>query len=178
MDLVVSGDLSEFVLTRRRLTPEQVHWVLMETVEVFTYIHAQNILYRDLKPENLLMDADGHIRLIDMGLAQFVTPQVPTRTSRVGTDCYMAPEVRWAAKRRTPYGRSADWYTVGVLLYEFTHGDLPFTDPSNPKPIYKGGNFPSKACKELCEGLIIQVSPPRPPCYPAGPPPVTFPPPL
>merc|ERR1719198_152949 len=156
MDLVISGDLSEFVLTKRRLTPKQVHWVLMEVVEVFAYIHKEDILYRDLKPENLLIDDEGHIRLIDMGLAARVSEKNPHRNSRVGTDCYMAPEVRWARRHRQPYGKSADWYTVGVLLYEFTHGALPFTNRDNDPPTYRGGTFPSEGCKDLAEGLLAQ----------------------
>ena len=63
MDLVQSGDLSEFVLTKKRLTGPQVNWALMETVEVFGYMHSCQIMYRDLKPENLLVDDDGHVRL-------------------------------------------------------------------------------------------------------------------
>ena len=66
MDLVASGDLSEFVLTKKRLTPAQVHWALMEVVEVFGYMHSCMIMYRDLKPENLLVDDEGHVRPIDL----------------------------------------------------------------------------------------------------------------
>ena len=81
---------------------EQCQWAMMEVVEVLSYMHGQKILYRDLKPENLLVDDEGHVRLIDMGLAVRWTGEKP-RTSRVGTDCYMAPEVRWARRtaRRT-----------------------------------------------------------------------------
>jgi len=156
MDLVPSGDLSEFVLTKRRLKSDQVKWAIMETVEVMGYIHAQNILYRDLKPENLLVDEQGHVRLIDMGLAARVTERQPNRSSRVGTDCYMAPEVRWARRRRTAYGRSADWYTIGVLTYEFTHGNLPFSARDTDSPVYRGGTWPSEACKHFSERLLDQ----------------------
>lgn len=156
MDIVPSGDLSEFVLTKRRLTPEQVCWVLMEVVEVLSYMHAQQILYRDLKPENLLVDAEGHVRLIDMGLAARVVEKTLSRTSRVGTDCYMAPEVRWARKRRTAYSFSADWYTVGVLLYEFTHGALPYTNRDTETPQYRGGTWPSEEAKLIAESLMVQ----------------------
>jgi len=157
MDLVASGDLSEFVLSKtKRLTAEQTRWAVMEVVEVMSYIHAQNILYRDLKPENLLVDDEGQVRLIDMGLAAHITDKTPTRTSRVGTDCYMAPEVRFARRRRAPYGKSADWYTVGVLLYEFSNGALPFTERDLETPKYRAGNFPSTACQDLCESLLAQ----------------------
>ena len=156
MDLVASGDLSEFVLTPRRLTAEQARWAIMETVEVLSYMHLQKILYRDLKPENLLVDDNGHIRLIDMGLAIKWTGDRPRRTSRVGTDCYMAPEVRWARKNREAYGTSVDWYTVGVLLYEFANGALPFTQRDSPNPVYRPGNFPTPECKDFCESLLRQ----------------------
>jgi len=80
------------------------------------------------------VDDEGHVRLIDMGLASRFSETQPTRTSRVGTDCYMAPEVRWARKRRAPYGVSCDWYTVGVLLYEFANGALPYSQRETDAP--------------------------------------------
>ena len=171
MDLVPSGDLSEFVLTARRLTAEQCQWAMMEVVEVLSYMHGQKILYRDLKPENLLVDDEGrahHVRLIDMGLAVRWTGEKPRRTSRVGTDCYMAPEVRWARKNREAYGMTVDWYTVGVLLYEFTNGALPFTHRDTPKPVYRPGTFHSPECKGLCEGLLEQRWQDRIGCGPEG----------
>ena len=141
MDLVPSGDLSEFVLTKKRLTPEQVRWAIMEVVEVMGYIHGCRIMYRDLKPENLLVDEVGHVRLIDMGLAARYGDKNPTRTSRVGTDCYMAPEVRWAKDRRQPYGLTCDWYTVGVLTYEFSAGKVPYEHPEDTNPVYREHDF-------------------------------------
>jgi len=156
MDLVPSGDLSEFVLTAKRLTPEQTNWAMMEVTEVISYMHSQKILYRDLKPENLLVDDEGHVRLIDMGLAIRWTGDKPRRSSRVGTDCYMAPEVRWARKQNQSYGTSCDWYTVGVLLYEFSNGALPFTKRDTYQPVYREGTWPNADCKDLCEGLLVQ----------------------
>merc|ERR1719421_1211153 len=79
MDLVPAGVLSDFVLTKKRLTADQVRFVLMEVVCVMYYCHTQMVLYRDLKPENVLIDAEGHIRLIDMGLAARITKKTPTR---------------------------------------------------------------------------------------------------
>lgn len=168
MDLVPSGDLSEFVLTSKRLTAEQSRWATMETVEVLSYMHDQKILYRDLKPENLLVDEEGHVRLIDMGLAIRWTGDKPRRSSRVGTDCYMAPEVRWARKQNQAYGTSCDWYTVGVLLYEFSNGALPFTKRDTYNPVYREGTWPSAECKSLCEGLLVQNWRNRIGCGPTG----------
>ena len=156
MDLVPGGDLSEYVLTKKRLTAAQVQLVIMETVIVIAYCHTENVLYRDLKPENLLIDPSGHVRLIDMGLAARTTPAQPRRMTKVGTDCYMAPEVRWADKRRAAYGVSCDWYTVGVLMYEFTAGDLPYANPEDPVPAYTPFKFPSQDAEDLVRGLLEQ----------------------
>ncbi len=156
MDLVPAGDLSEFVLTKKRMTADQVRFVVMETVCVVAFIHSQDILYRDLKPENLLIDQQGHVRLIDMGLAARVTDKTPRRRSRVGTDCYMAPEVRFAKERREPYGRSCDWYTVGVLTYEFSAGNVPFARPDEQPPTYRPHEFPNTACDSFVKGLLDQ----------------------
>ena len=86
-------------------------------------MHGQKILYRDLKPENPLDDDEGHVRLIDMGLAVRWTGEsraAPARRHR------LLHGVRGAgAQNREAYGMTADWYTVGVLLYEFTNGALP-----------------------------------------------------
>jgi len=193
MDLVPAGDLSEFVLTKKRLTPDQVRFILMEVVCVIYYCHTQMVLYRDLKPENVLIDADGHIRLIDMGLAARITKKTPLRRSRVGTDCYMAPEVtrtrtltkpagprsggepcpnpnpnpdpnpdpnpnlhlhlnqvRWAKERRQPYGLTCDWYTVGVLTYEFSAGTVPYAHPEDQTPSYREHDF-KVSCKSVSE---------------------------
>lgn len=156
MDLVPAGDLSDYVLTKKRLTVEQVRTVIMETVCVIHYCHTQMVLYRDLKPENLLIDHLGHIRLIDMGLATRMTAKTPKRMSRVGTECYMAPEVRWAKDRRQPYGVSADWYTVGVLLYEFSAGDLPYENPEADVPKYEEFKFSDPNAQDLVKKLLIQ----------------------
>jgi serine/threonine protein kinase len=156
MDLVAAGDLSEFVLTKKRLTADQVRFVVMETVCVLAYCHSQSVLYRDLKPENLLIDEAGHVRLIDMGLAARINKKQPKRKSRVGTDCYMAPEVRFAKDRRELYGISCDWYTVGVLTYEFSAGAVPFAHPEVDPPVYRQHDFTDPHCESLVKGLLDQ----------------------
>ena len=162
MDLVPAGDLSEFVLTEKRLTYEQVRFVVMEVVCVIGYCHMQNVLYRDLKPENLLIDEAGHVRMIDMGLAARISKKQPKRRSRVGTDCYMAPEVRWAKDRREPYGLSCDWYTVGVLAYEFSAGTVPYAHPEEENAGVPAARLQGPRLRELC-ALAAQPGPRRAP---------------
>ena len=129
MDACPGGDLSVFALTDERLTPSQVRFVGLEVTCMLGYLHSLFILYRDLKPENLLLDAAGHVRLIDFGLAVGGTGSMPFSAELCGTPCYMAPEVRHGRRKGAPkYSGPADWYTLGVLLYEMTEQRLPYGD--------------------------------------------------
>jgi serine/threonine protein kinase len=168
MDLVPAGDLSEFVLTKKRLNSDQVRFVVMEVVCVIGYCHQENVLYRDLKPENLLIDEHGHVRMIDMGLAARISKKQPKRRSRVGTDCYMAPEVRWAKDRKEPYGLSCDWYTVGVLTYEFSAGNVPYAHPEEENPHYRVHEFKDPECEDFVRRLLDQDHKTRLGCGPDG----------
>ena len=129
MDACPGGDLSVFALTEDRLTPLQVRFVGQEVTCVLGYLHSLHILYRDLKPENLLLDAHGHVRLIDFGLAAAGTNAMPFSDEMCGTPCYMAPEVKNAGRKGVKkYSGAADWFTLGVLLYEMSEQRLPFGD--------------------------------------------------
>ena len=86
------------------------------------HLHHKKILYRDLKPENVMIDAHGYPNLIDMGLAK-ILPSGERAYSVCGTPEYMAPEV-FLGKG---YGLEADWWTVGILLYELLMGYTPYS---------------------------------------------------
>ena len=112
------------------------------------YLHSKDIVYRDIKPENIMLDLDGHARLIDFGLSKLnVTDDISTFTKTLcGTNCYMAPEVVREKGEKMFfvkscflflqiqnfreitefYGRSADWWSFGVLAYDMLTGGPPF----------------------------------------------------
>ena len=77
------------------------------------YLHSKNIIYRDLKPENVLFDDIGHIKLCDFGLSKILTENDDMCDSFVGTDFYIAPEVKFGK-----YNKTADFWSFGCVLYE------------------------------------------------------------
>jgi len=122
------------------------------TVFAFDHLHERKIIFRDLKPENLLLNDKGQVKLTDMGLAKVVVGKTFTTC---GTPDYFAPELI-ASKGHTV---AVDWWTLGILNFELLGGHPPF-ESASPMQIYqkvtKGINkvtFP-KACKGAAETLI------------------------
>ncbi|PMB64829.1 Serine/threonine-protein kinase 32A [Beauveria bassiana] len=118
VDLMSGGDL-RFHISRKTFTEEAVRFWIAELACALRYIHANNIIHRDVKPDNVLLDADGHNVASDV---------VPGRvlTSKSGTLAYLAPEV-YAGKG---YDVRADWWSLGVLFYECIYNKRPFDGTS------------------------------------------------
>lgn len=107
------------------LAPERVQFYAAEVCCGLHHLHQKDIVYRDMKPENILLDDNGHIRISDLGLAVKLAPGELAQ-GRVGTVGYMAPEVI----AQEDYGMSADWWGLGCLVYEMTAGKPPFREES------------------------------------------------
>ena len=123
---------------------------------MFEYIHSKNVIYRDLKPENLLIADDGYLKLTDFGFAKVVEGRTYTLC---GTPEYLAPEIllnkgkkAYQFERKklqlkirlipniltfcwSGHGKAVDWWTLGILIYEMNAGIDPFTD-EDPMAIY------------------------------------------
>ena len=117
--------------------PTRKSWVMFYSAEILVvlkYLHKNHIIYRDLKPENVMIDSAGHIKLIDFGFAKKLASQSQFRTStNCGTIGYTAPEV--ISEGATGYSFSADLWSLGIVISELLTGNLPFEDRSDPMMI-------------------------------------------
>jgi protein kinase A len=98
-------------------------------VKIFEYLHLQDIIYRDLKPENLLLDTEGYLKITDFGFAKVVSFKTYTLC---GTPEYIAPEVLL----NKGHGKGVDWWTLGILVYEMLVGQPPYVD-DDPLRVYQ-----------------------------------------
>ena len=106
-----------------RFTEEKSRLYLAEIVLALEALHAQNIIYRDLKPDNVVVGEDGHIMLTDFGLSrEGVKRSDQGAKSFCGSYAYLAPEM----VRKTGHGKTVDWYLLGVILYEMLTGLPPY----------------------------------------------------
>jgi serine/threonine-protein kinase len=108
------------------LTPERVRSVAIQICEALAYAHRQGVVHRDIKPDNILLDAQGHVKIADFGIARLLRPEAEdgtvTRTGGiVGSPPYMAPEALAGA----PPDPRMDLYSLGVVLYEMQTGRRP-----------------------------------------------------
>jgi len=90
-------------------------------------LHRRNIIFRDLKPDNIVINAQGHALLTDFGLSKEGVHDHNGAKSFCGSVAYLAPEVI----RRKGHGKAVDWYLLGVLLYEMLVGVPPYYSPNS-----------------------------------------------
>ncbi|XP_034107921.1 protein kinase C, eye isozyme [Drosophila albomicans] len=122
MEYCKGGDLMYHMQQYGRFKESVAVFYSVEIAIALFFLHEREIIYRDLKLDNVLLDAEGHVKLVDFGLSkEGVTDRHTTRTF-CGTPNYMAPEI----VSYDPYSTTADWWSFGVLLYELMAGQAPF----------------------------------------------------
>ncbi|XP_014678161.1 PREDICTED: G protein-coupled receptor kinase 1-like [Priapulus caudatus] len=121
LDLMNGGDLHYHLSQHGVFSEQEMRFYAAEVVLGLEHMHNRFVVYRDLKPANILLDEHGHARISDLGLACDYSKKKPHAS--VGTHGYMAPEV---LSKGTAYDSSADWFSLGCMLYKLLKGHSPF----------------------------------------------------
>ncbi|KAG9841723.1 Pkinase-domain-containing protein, partial [Aureobasidium melanogenum] len=130
MDFIEGGELFSLLRKSQRFPNPVAKFYAAEVTLALDYLHSMDIIYRDLKPENLLLDRHGHLKITDFGFAK----EVPDITwTLCGTPDYLAPEV----VSSKGYNKSVDWWSLGILIFEMLCGFTPFWDSGSPLKIYE-----------------------------------------
>ncbi|XP_037960243.1 cGMP-dependent protein kinase, isozyme 2 forms cD5/T2 [Teleopsis dalmanni] len=124
MESCLGGELWTILRDKGNFDDATTRFCTACVVEAFDYLHSRNIIYRDLKPENLLLDGRGYVKLVDFGFAKKLQSGRKTWTF-CGTPEYVAPEVIL----NKGHDISADYWSLGILMFELLTGTPPFTGP-------------------------------------------------
>ena len=149
-----NADLSKHLIKEIRFKESRAKFYICELILALEYLHQKDIIFRDLKPSNVLLDKDGHIKLIDFGLSKEGVNDNYYTKSFCGSLGYLAPEILF--KQR--YGKSVDWYSLGIIFYEMLTGTIPYFT-FNKEEILKNTkkvelNIPNFVSKEA--GILIK----------------------
>ena len=122
LDYLQGGELFQYLRQQKRFPEETARFYAAEIFLALSHLHDKNIIYRDLKPENVLLDSEGHICLTDFGISK-ITAEDKFNVSIVGTPEYLSPELLMGEG----YNYLADYWGFGILTYEMLVGTPPFT---------------------------------------------------
>lgn len=124
LEVCLGGELWTILRDRTSFDDATTRFCTACVVEAFDYLHNRDIVYRDLKPENLLLDSAGYVKLVDFGFAKYIGPGRKTWTF-CGTPEYVAPEIIL----NRGHDLSADYWSLGILMFELLTGSPPFSGP-------------------------------------------------
>jgi len=130
MEASLGGELWTILRDRGWFDDNTTRFYIACVVSAFDYLHSRGIIYRDLKPENLLLDKEGYIKMVDFGFSKHIDAGRKTWTF-CGTPEYVAPEIIL----NKGHDRAVDFWSLGILMYELLTGTPPFT-ASDPMKVY------------------------------------------
>jgi len=155
LELALGGELFSILRERNNFSENISRFYAANVASAFAYMHDLQVVYRDLKPENLLFDATGYLKVVDFGFAKMITDRTWTLC---GTPEYLAPEII----QNKGHNWSVDWWAFGILIFEMLFGQPPFC-ADDPMDIYQKilrnkVSYPSsfsKNAKDLISKLLV-----------------------
>jgi serine/threonine protein kinase len=131
LDYAPGGNMSKTLSRERRFSEDKARMYLAEIILALEELHKKDIIYRDLKPDNIVFNSEGHAMITDFGLSKENILSDSHTKSFCGSPAYLAPEML----KRSGHGKSVDWYLLGVMLYEMLVGIPPYYS-NNKETLY------------------------------------------
>jgi MAP/microtubule affinity-regulating kinase len=133
MEYINGGNLFSFVKKRRKLNEKMAKFLFRQIILGIKHIHSQNIVHRDIKLENILIDLNNNIKICDFGIGKILESSDELLYDRCGTPMYMAPEILLCNKKNGYSGFPVDIWASGITLYIMLSGTLPYNINNNNK---------------------------------------------
>jgi serine/threonine protein kinase len=117
-EFMQGGEMFFHLFKEKRFKNEKAKFYLVEIILAIEFLHKNNMMYRDLKPENVLLDKNGHIKIADFGLSKILSRENEKTYTICGTPQYLAPEILSSEG----YDNAVDWWSLGCLMYKMLIG--------------------------------------------------------